>query len=473
VSKPKLLVVEDDPALCAQYKWGFPAWRVLIANDRAEAEAAARREQPAVVLLDLGLPPDAEGVAEGFATLETLRKLAPTMPVVVSSGQDHRDNMLRAIALGAYDFCEKPADLALLRTVLDRALRLRELEEENLRLAAQPRPSPIRDILTADEAMLKVCRTVERLASVSVPVLLLGESGTGKEALARALHDMGPRTAKPFIPINAAAIPETLLEAELFGHEKGAFTGAVRQVIGKIEQANGGTLFLDEIGDLPGNLQAKMLRFLQEQTIERIGGRSPIKVDVRFVSATNQPLEEHVEQGRFRADLLYRLNAVTVRIPPLRERGEDIGLLARAFLARDGREFGRKLQGFDATALAAMTTHPWPGNVRELMNRVRRAALMAEGPLISAEDLELAAPEPAAVAAQAADSEVDLDLRAARMRAEREAIERALARSQGSLTAAARLLGISRPTLYTLLETHGIPVPRPEAGTPAAPVDAV
>jgi two-component system NtrC family response regulator len=473
VSKPKLLVVEDDPALCTQYKWGFPGWRVLIANDRAEAEAAVRREQPAVVLLDLGLPPDPEGVAEGFATLEALRKLAPTMPVVVSSGQDHRDNMLRAIALGAYDFCEKPADLALLRTVLNRALRLRELEEENLRLAAQPRPSPIRDIITGDEGMLKVCRQVERLASVSVPVLLLGESGTGKEALARALHDMGPRAAKPFVAINAAAIPETLLEAELFGHEKGAFTGAVRQVIGKIEQANGGTLFLDEIGDLPGNLQAKLLRFLQEQTIERIGGRSPIKVDVRFVSATNQPLEEHVEQGRFRADLLYRLNAVTVRIPPLRERGEDVALLARAFLARDGREFGRKLQGFDATALAAMAAHTWPGNVRELMNRVRRAVLMAEGPLVSAEDLELAAPGPAAIAAQSSNSEVDLDLRAARMRAERETIERALARSQGSLSAAARLLGISRPTLYALLETHGIPVPRPEAGTAAAPADAV
>jgi len=466
MSKPKLLVIEDDAALCAQYRWSFSSWRVVIANDRAQAEAAAAKEDPAVALLDLGLPPDPEGVSEGFATLEALRKVSPMLPVIVSSGQDQRENALRAIALGAYDFCPKPADLAMLRTVLDRALRLRELEEENLRLAAAPRPSPVRDIITGDEGMLKVCRTVERLASVSVPVLLLGDSGTGKEALARALHEMGPRAKKEFVAINCAAIPETLLESELFGHEKGAFTGAVRQVTGRVEAANGGTLFLDEIGDLPASLQAKLLRFLQDQTFERVGGRSPIRVDVRVVSATNQPLEDNANEGRFRGDLLYRLNGVTVRIPPLRDRGDDALLLARWFLARESMSLGRKNRGFDAGALAAIAAHPWPGNVRELQNRVRRGALMADGPLIAAEDLELEAP---AEEDRGLIPEVDFDLRAARMRAERETVERALAHSNGSVSAAARLLGVSRPTLYGLLDTHGMAPHRPGTDPGADP----
>jgi two-component system NtrC family response regulator len=468
MTKPRLLVIEDDAALAAQYRWGFSGWKVVPASDRAGAEAAVRAESPHVALLDLGLPPDAEGVSEGFATLESLRRLAPTLPVIVSSGQDQRENALRAVALGAYDFCPKPADLSLLRIVLDRALRLRELEEENLRLAAQPRPSPIRDIITGDEAMLKVCRTVERLAGVSVPVLLLGDSGTGKEALARALHEMGPRAKREFVAINCAAIPENLLESELFGHEKGAFTGAVRQVQGRIETANGGTLFLDEIGEMPIALQAKLLRFLQDQTFERVGGRQSIKVDVRVVSATNQKLEEQSESGKFRGDLLYRLNGVTVRIPPLRERGEDSLLLARWFLARETQALGRKSRGFEASALAAIAAHAWPGNVRELQNRVRRAALMADGPLVTAEDLELAhivPPPEEAVPVMA----LDLDLRAARLRAERETIERALARANGGVSAAARLLGVSRPTLYGLLETHGLAAPRPG---PEASADA-
>jgi two-component system, NtrC family, response regulator len=450
MSKPKLLVIEDDPGLAAQYRWAFPDWKVLLAGDREQAEGLARREGPAVVLLDLGLPPDAEGVAEGFATLETLRREQPGLPVVVASGQGQRANALRAVALGAYDFHEKPVDIPVLRTILGRALRLRELEEENQRLAsAAPRSSPIQGLITGDEAMLKVCRTVERLASVSVPVLLLGESGTGKEALARALHDLGPRAKKPFIAINCAAIPETLLEAELFGHEKGAFTGATRQVIGKVELADGGTLFLDEIGEMPATLQAKMLRFLQDQVIERIGGRAPIKVDVRVVSATNQPLEEQAGEGRFRGDLLYRLNSMTVRIPPLRERGGDAILLARGFLVRFAQEYGRKLRGFDPAAIEAIERHGWPGNVRELMNRVSRAVLMTEGPLVAATDLDLALREESAQAG-------DFDLRAARLRAERETLERALARANGGLAAAARLLGVSRPTLYGLLETHGL-----------------
>ena len=463
LSKPKLLVVEDDAALSAQYRWAFPNCRVVQAADRDHALAMAEREHPAAALLDLGLPPDAEGVAEGFATLAGLRRISPGMPVVVVSGQGQRENMLRAVAEGAYDFCEKPVDLAVLRTIIDRALRLRELEEENIRLALLPRNSPIRDIITADDGMLKICRTVERLAQVSVPVLLLGESGTGKEALARALHEMGPRAGGNFVAINCAAIPEPLLESELFGHERGAFTGAVRQVAGRIESANGGTLFLDEIGDLPAALQAKLLRFLQDQVIERVGGRVPIHVDVRVVSATNQPLEELAEVGRFRPDLLYRLNTLTIRIPPLRERGDDALLLARWFLARYAREFNRRLRGLDGAATQAVLAHRWPGNVRELGNRVRRGALMADGQLVTSADLELAE------ASETSDD--NLDLRAIRLRAERGALERALARSSGGLAAAAKLLGISRPSIYALLDTHGLAAGRKRAEAPTPQAD--
>jgi two-component system NtrC family response regulator len=453
MSKFKLLVVEDDPGLCTQYRWAFANCRVTIAHNRIQAEQLVRKDPPAAALLDLGLPPDAEGVSEGFATLEMLRTACPNLPVVVATGQGERENALRAVNLGAYDFFEKPVDLEVLRTILDRALRLRELEDENQRLAVLTRSSPVPGIITADDAMLKVCRTVERLGTVSVPVLLLGESGTGKEALARALHEMGPRAGKAFIAINCAAIPEALLESELFGHERGAFTGAVRQVVGKIEMASGGTLFLDEIGEMPVALQVKLLRFLQDQVIERIGGRKPIQVDVRVVSATNQPLEEQASTGRFRGDLLYRLNSVTVRIPPLRERGSDVLLLARWMLGRFAQQFGRRLRGFDAQAVEALAAHRWPGNVRELENRVRRAALMAEGTLVTAGDLELTAAEQG-TAAEA------FDLRVARSRAEREVIDRALAHAGGSLSAAARLLGISRPTLYGLLSTHGISTAR-------------
>ena len=448
MSKPKLLVVEDDAALAAQYRWAFPQCSILVAGDRKQALHIAGREQPAAALLDLGLPPDPEGVEEGFATLEGLLRQNASLPVIVASGQGQRENMLRAVGEGAYDFCEKPVDLAVLRTIIDRALRLRALEEENRRLALAPRANPIQDIITADEGMLRICRTVERLAQVSVPVLLLGESGTGKEALARALHELGPRAKGNFVAINCAAIPENLLESELFGHERGAFTGAVRQVAGRIETANGGTLFLDEVGDLPAPLQAKLLRFLQDQVIERIGGRTPIQVDVRLVSATNKPLEEQAESGQFRADLLYRLNSLIIRIPPLRERGEDALLLARYFLARYAREFNLRLRGLDGAAAQAVLAHPWPGNVRELGNRIRRGAVMADGPLLTPADLELAEPE--------LMRDADLDLRAIRLRAERTALEHALARSNGSLAGAARLLGISRPTIYALMDTHGL-----------------
>ena len=447
MSKPRLLIVEDDEGLSSQYRWAFPACDVQAVATRAQAIAAAQKDRPAAAIVDLGLPPDPDGVSEGFATLDALIGLIPDLKVIVATSHGDRMHALRAISAGAYDFCEKPTDIALLRTIVERALRLHELEDENRRLAEVQGPSPIKRIITASDAMLKVCRTVERLAGTNVTVLLLGESGTGKEALARALHDLGPRAKQPFVAINCGAIPENLLESELFGYERGAFTGAVKQTIGKIEAANKGTLFLDEIGDLPHQLQVKLLRFLQEQVIERIGGRSTIPVDVRVVSATNAMLEEQITDGRFRNDLYYRLNSVTVRIPPLRERPGDPMLLARFFLSRFNREFNRNLRGFTEEAIAAISAHPWPGNVRELENRMKRGVVMADGKLVDAADLEL---EPVTGA------EEDLDLRSARMRAEREVLQKALARTNGTLAAAAKLLGVSRPTLYTLLEAHGI-----------------
>jgi two-component system NtrC family response regulator len=447
MTKPRLLIVEDDEGLAGQYRWAFPACEVVIAGSRAQALAAIQKDRPAAAIVDLGLPPDPDGVSEGFATLEALLKQVPDLKVIVATSHGERMHSLRAIAAGAYDFCEKPTDIALLRTIVERALHVHELEEENRRLAEIQTASPIKRIITSSDAMLNVCRTVERLAGTNVTVLLLGESGTGKELLAHALHDLGPRARQPFVAINCGAIPENLLESELFGYERGAFTGAVKQTIGKIEAANKGTLFLDEIGDLPHQLQVKLLRFLQEQVIERIGGRTTIPVDVRVVSATNANLEDQIADGRFRSDLFYRLNSVSVRIPPLRERPGDAVLLARFYLGRFNREFNRALRGFSEEAVAAIAAHPWPGNVREIENRMKRAVVMADGKLISAEDLELAAPEIAAD---------DLDLRAARLRAEREVLQKALARANGTLATAARLLGVSRPTLYSLLDAHGL-----------------
>jgi two-component system NtrC family response regulator len=447
MANPKLLIVEDDEGLCSQYRWAFPTCQVTLAHTRAQAVAAVKRDSPPVVLMDLGLPPDPDGVSEGFATLEEVLRLAPQAKVIVVTGNGERRNALRAIAAGAYDFCEKPVELEVLRTIIARGLNLHRLEDENRRMAAAPAASPIERIITASPVMLKVCRDIEKVATTSVPVLLLGESGTGKEALARAVHDLGPRAKQPFVAINCGAIPENLLESELFGHERGAFTGAVKQTIGKIESAHKGTLFLDEIGDLPHPLQVKLLRFLQDQIVERIGGRQQIQVDVRIVSATNANLDEKISQGQFRGDLLYRMNAVTVRIPPLRERAGDTALLAGWFLNRFNQEFGRRVRGFTERATAAMAAHDWPGNVRELENRLKRAVVMADGRMIDAADLELAAAD---------DDLPDLDLRTARLRAEREVISAALARSNNTLSVAAKLLGVSRPTLYGLLETHGL-----------------
>ena len=449
MAKPKLLIVEDDEGLCSQYRWAFPAYDVLMANARPQAIALVKKENPPVAIMDLGLPPDPDGVSEGFAILAEIQAIAPKTKMIVVTGNGERRNALKAIASGAYDFCEKPVEIELLRTIIERALNLYRLEEENRALAATPQRSPIERIVTANPGMLKLCRDIEKLATTNVPVLLLGESGTGKEALAQALHDLGPRRKEPFVAINCGAIPENLLESELFGHERGAFTGAVKQNIGKIETANKGTLFLDEIGDLPHPLQVKLLRFLQDQIVERIGGRQKIQVDVRIVSATNASLEDKIAQGVFRGDLFYRMNAVTVRIPPLRDRGGDATLLANYFLSRFNQEFGRNIRGFAEAAGAAIAAHSWPGNVRELENRMKRAVVMTEHRVIDASDLELAPP---------AEGPPDLDLRAARLRAEREVVHIAWARSNHTLSVAARLLGISRPTLYGLLEVHGIEV---------------
>jgi two-component system NtrC family response regulator len=447
MAKPKLLIVEDDEGLCSQYRWAFPTCEVLIAHARPQAVALVKREYPPVAIMDLGLPPDPDGVSEGFATLSDVLRIAPQTKIIVVTGNGERKNALRAVAAGAYDFCEKPVEIEVLRTIIERGLNLHRLEEENRRLVAAPARSAIERIVTGSAAMLKVCRDIEKIATTNVPVLLLGESGTGKEALARAVHDLGPRTKHPFVAINCGAIPENLLESELFGHERGAFTGAVKQTIGKIENAHKGTLFLDEVGDLPHPLQVKLLRFLQDQIVERIGGRQKIQVDVRIVSATNANLDEKISQGVFRGDLFYRMNAFTIRIPPLRERGTDIALLASFFLNRFNQEFGRGIRGFTEHASHAMNNHEWQGNVRELENRIKRAVVMAERRLIDAADLELVPPT---------EDLPDLDIRSARLRAERDVIQEALVRSNNTLSVAARLLGVSRPTLYGLLEAHGL-----------------
>ena len=381
----------------------------------------------------------------------------------MATSHDDRIHALRAIAAGAYDFCEKPIDIQVLSTIVQRSFRLKGLEDENRRLLETVGPSSIKKIITADEGMLKICRDIERLAGTNVSVLLLGESGTGKEALARALHDLGPRAKQPFVAINCGAIPENLLESELFGYERGAFTGAVKQTPGRIELANRGTLFLDEIGDLPHSLQVKLLRFLQDQVVERIGGRSPIQGDVRVVSATNQHLQERVDAERFRGDLFYRLNAITLRIPPLRSRGSDAVLLGKFFLGQFNQEFGRVVRGFTDDALAALGSHTWPGNIRELENRLKRAVLMSDSRLITAADLELSSTP---------EDLTSFDLRSARARAERDVIQRALARGDGRLSAAARLLGVSRPTLYALLEAHGLSASAVSEPSSAAEVPA-
>jgi two-component system, NtrC family, response regulator len=449
--KPTLLIVEDDPGLQKQLKWCFDEYEVITVADRPAALAAVRRHEPAVVLQDLGLPPDPEGVSEGMqALLETL-KIAPTTKVIVVTGQLDKQNAVRAVGLGAYDFYQKPVDTDVLKLLVQRAFQIHDLEQQNRALTRQHGLMPLQGVIALSDSMQKACRIVEKVAPTSATVLLLGESGTGKELLARALHTLSPRARSEFVAINCAAIPDTLLESELFGYEKGAFTGAVKQSPGKFEQADGGTLFLDEIGDMPLALQAKLLRFLQDRVVERIGGRERIPVDVRIVFATNKDLQAMMKAGTFREDLYYRTSEVTVRIPPLRERPGDAAVIAQAILDRRAREHGRPVKGFTPEALKAVAGYPWPGNIRELENRVNGAVIMTEGKYVSVDDLGLPS---------GGGSDLSwLNLRVARQRAESEAIRQALALSGNNISRTAELLGITRPTLYDLLDKNQITVP--------------
>lgn len=447
--KPKLLIVEDDEGLQRQLRWSYEDYEVLVAGDRQAAINIIRAEEPDVVTLDLGLPPDPDGTTEGFAALDAILRLKPDTKVIVASGHGARASALQAIAMGAYDFYPKPIDIDELGLVVKRAFHVHALEKENLRLAENSAQSGsvLNGLITSAPEMLKVARTIERVAAADVSVMLLGASGTGKEVIARGVHTASSRKAKPFVAINCAAIPENLLEAELFGYEKGAFTGAIKTTEGKIELAQGGTLFLDEVGDIPLPLQVKLLRFIQERVIERIGGRKPIAVDVRIVCATHQNLEEMIKDGRFREDLYYRLAEIVVRIPPLAERHGDVTLLAHHFLQRFGREMNSGAKGFAPDALAALNDWGWPGNVRELENRMKRAVIMADSKLITAADLDLDGDE---------EMGMMLNLKAARELADRKAIRQALARTENNISNAAKLLGISRPTLYDLLKAYNI-----------------
>ena len=448
--KPTLLIVEDDPGLQAQLKWAYPDFAVVIAGDRASALAALRSEEPAVVTLDLGLPPDADGTSEGFAVLDAIMALKPDTKVIVASGHGARESALSAIARGAYDFYQKPVDIEALGLIVRRAFQLHAIEAENRVLSSKTGEENrvLGRMITGAPEMIKVARTIERVANTNVSVMLLGASGTGKELLARGLHDASDRRDGAFVAINCAAIPENLLESELFGHEKGAFTGAVKTTEGKIELAGGGTLFLDEVGDIPLPLQVKLLRFLQERVIERIGSRKSIPVDTRIVCATHQDLEAMIAAGSFREDLFYRLAEIVVKIPSLAERLGDAALLAKAFLARYAKEMNPAVKGFASDALAAIDAWPWPGNVRELENRVKRAVIMSDTKLIGAADLDLGERD--------AEAQTALNLKSAREQTDRKLIRHALARTEGNISNTAKLLGISRPTLYDLLKTYDL-----------------
>jgi two-component system NtrC family response regulator len=441
-----LLVIEDDPALQLQMKWAFDGYDVAVASDFDEAVAQLRRLEPAVVTLDLGLPPDTGSVGEGFRTLEKILELAPDTKVIVVTGQNDSANARRAVALGAHDFFAKPFDAEVVKLIIDRAYRMHDLQVENRKLLAA-RATGVGGIISGAPEMLAVCRMIEKVASTDATVMLLGESGTGKELLARGLHESSARSKQRFVAINCAAIPDTLLESELFGYERGAFTGANKQTPGRIETANKGTLFLDEIGDLPASLQAKLLRFLQERTVERLGGREEIPVDVRIVCATHQNLRERIAAGSFREDLFYRLAEIVVTVPPLRDRPGDAVLLAHALVRRIADEQKRGRLGISDEALAAIERHRWPGNVRELENVIKRAVILADGPVIQVRDLGMDS-------LQAEES--PLNLREARDSAERREVVRALARANGNLSKAADLLGVSRPTLYDLLNRFGL-----------------
>ncbi|THB68895.1 MAG: PEP-CTERM-box response regulator transcription factor [Gammaproteobacteria bacterium] len=445
--KQKILIVEDDKGLQKQLRWSFEDFEVEIADNREAAISQIRRHEPAVVTLDLGLPPDANGASEGLATLAEIKKLASDIKVIVVTGNDDRENAVKAVSLGAYDFYQKPIDPEILNLIVKRAHALYQLEEENRRLKLDSINGPLAGIIASSPQMFKVCRDIEKLAPVEVTTLITGESGTGKEVVARTIHDLSPRKEKSFIAINCAAIPENLLESELFGYEKGAFTGATKRTLGKIEHANEGTLFLDEIGDLPFSLQAKLLRFLQERIIERVGGREEIPVDIRVICATHQNLQELISKERFREDLFYRVSEVNIHLPALREREGDQIVLARFFMEKYAQQFFRKIKGFTEGAINAISSYNWPGNVREMENKIKRAVIMTDRELIDCDDIELE---------NSGENTMPFNLRAVREEVEISAILRALNYSGGNVSQAAELLGVTRPTLYSLFTKYGI-----------------
>jgi two-component system NtrC family response regulator len=444
-----LLIVEDDEGLQSQLRWCFDDFEVSIAGTREEAITHLRRNEPGVVLLDLGLPPDPGGTTEGFATLQEILRLTPETKVIVITGDNDRANAVKAIALGAYDFYQKPADPEILKLIVNRAYQVFELELENKRLQLNSHQSmPLDGIIANSASMLKACRTIEKIAPSDISTLLLGASGTGKELFAQAIHNLSNRSNKKLVAINCAAIPENLLESELFGYEKGAFTGAVKQTIGKFEMADGGTIFLDEIGDLPYELQAKLLRFLQERVIERVGGRKEIPIDARIICATHQNLAEHIKEGRFREDLFYRISEITINIPAVREREGDALLIAKAFLTRFNQEYGKSLRGFSPEAIQAIESYDWPGNVRELESKIKRAVIMTDGLLVESDDLDIDDTD--------SPDTPPLNLKQIREEAERKAILRALQHANQSISDTAKLLGITRPTLYSMFEKYDI-----------------
>jgi two-component system, NtrC family, response regulator len=443
-----LLIVEDDLGLQKQLKWSFQSYQTIIAGDRNTAITALRRYMPNVVMLDLGLPPDPANASEGLTTLKEILQLAPATKVIVVTGNDDRKHAIEAVALGAYDFYQKPIDLDVLQLIIARATQLFELEKENIQLQ-QRTHEPLDGIIAASGKMLELSRIVEKIAPTDVTTLLLGESGTGKEVLAKAIHRLSGRAEHPFVAVNCAAIPENLLESELFGYEKGAFTGAVKMTKGKIEYAHQGTFMLDEIGDLPYSLQAKLLRFLQERTIERIGGRKEIAVDVRIICATHQNLQALIDAGSFRSDLYYRISEMTINIPPLREREGDTLAIATHLLERYNESNHKQITHFNNEAALAIEAYPWPGNIRELENKIKRAVIMADGNQISVADLEIAPPP---------DDAMPLNLQEVREAAESSAINRALKYTDHNIASAAKLLGITRPTLYALIKKFNISI---------------
>ncbi len=443
-----LLVVEDDKGLQKQFRWGIEDCQVVTAGDRHEAINALRRYQPAVVTLDLGLPPDPANASEGLKTLEEVPQLAPSTKVIVVTGNDDRDNAVKAVAMGAYDFYQKPVDLEVLNLIIQRAFNLDQLEKENQALLEAN--EPLAGMIASCQKMQDLCRMVEKIAPADIRVLILGESGTGKEVLAQAIHRLSKgRAKKHFVAVNCAAIPGELLESELFGYEKGAFTGATKQTIGKIEYADGGTFFLDEIGDLPLDLQPKLLRFLQERTITRVGGKTDIAVDVRVICATHQNLEQLVKEKKFREDLYHRISEMVLELPPLREREGDALVIAKALLRKFSQQNKVKVTGFTPQAIQAIEQYDWPGNIREMENKIKRAVILNDGTLINEKDLGLSPVE-------TEQNKFPLNLKAVREAAETAAIKRALSYCDYNISNTAKILGVTRPTLHSLLDKYHI-----------------